>query len=192
MPAGTVREETEVGAEAAAGQKERRRRNKLRKNPLVPLVGYLAAVFIVASLSGAMTSTQITGWYSGLVKPAFNPPNAIFGPVWTALYVLMALAAFRVSMVTAVGEQHAGWPARQSALLFWWVQLGLNFAWSVIFFHMHRIGGALVDVVLLLGAVTVVTVMFWRISRTAGLMVLPYLLWTAFALVLNLRIYQLN
>ena len=96
------------------------------------------------------------------------------------------------ALPTAVGEAHAGWPARQSALFFWWVQLGLNFAWSVLFFHMHRVGGALVDIVLLLGAVTVVTVMFWRMSRTAGLMLLPYLLWTGFALVLNLRIFQLN
>jgi translocator protein len=112
--------------------------------------------------------------------------------VWTVFYVLMALAAFRVAMVTNASGEQAGRPARESALLFWWLQLGLNFLWSVIFFHMHRIGGALVDIVLLLGAVTVVTVMFWRISRTAGLMFLPYLIWTAFALVLNLRLFQLN
>jgi translocator protein len=156
------------------------------------LVGYLGAVFIVAAMSSAMTEPQIGSWYAGLTKPGFNPPNAIFGPVWTVLYVLMALAAFRVAMVTNASGEQAGRPARESALLFWWLQLGLNFLWSVIFFHMHRIGGALVDIVLLLGAVTVVTVMFWRISRTAGLMFLPYLIWTAFALVLNLRLFQLN
>jgi benzodiazapine receptor len=185
----SVRADAVVEAGGAAAGTGRRGR---RKNPLALLVGYLAAVFFVAVLSSAMTAPAIRGWYAGLVKPGFNPPNAIFGPVWTVLYVLMALAAWRVAMVTAVGERHAGWPARQSALFFWWVQLALNFAWSVLFFHMHRVGGALVDIVLLLGAVTVVTVMFWRISRTAGLMLLPYLLWTGFALVLNLRIFQLN
>jgi tryptophan-rich sensory protein len=142
-----------------------------------------------------MTAPAIPTWYAGLAKPAFNPPNWIFGPVWTLLYTMMAVAAWRVHVRTDVGEltgRIAGGPSNRTALTWWWVQLALNAAWSVIFFWLHAIGWALADIAVLLLAIAMTTYLFWRVSRLAGALLVPYLAWVGFATALNFGIWRLN
>jgi tryptophan-rich sensory protein len=150
-----------------------------------------AAVSIVIALSagaigGFATVSSVATWYPGLNKPAFNPPNAVFGPVWTVLYVLMALAAWRVWRAPAPDGR------RRQALVLYGVQLVLNLAWSLIFFGLRRPDLALADIVALLAALIATTAAFWRIDRPAGLMLLPYIAWVAFASALNFEIWRLN
>jgi benzodiazapine receptor len=142
-------------------------------------VAFLLLAFIAAAIGSlAMPDT----WYASLAKPPFNPPNWIFAPVWTVLYLLMAGAAWRVYLRTGVS----------SALVLWGAQLVANAAWSPLFFGMHSILGALVDIAVLFALVLATTLAFFRHDRIAGLMMVPYVLWVAFASVLNLAIYRLN
>lgn len=124
-------------------------------------------------------------WYRALEKPTVNPPNWIFGPVWTVLYAAMAVAAWVV------------WCERdrvnvKSALAAYGVQLVLNAAWSWLFFGRHEIGWALVEIALLWFAILATIMLFWRVRRTAALLLLPYLVWVGFAAFLNSRFWQLN
>lgn len=149
------------------------------------LAGFLAACFLVASVSSAFTIPAIPHWYAALNKPSFNPPNNIFGPVWTLLYALMAIAAWLVWKEPAT-------PLRSSALRIFWLQLFLNFAWSWIFFHQHQLAGALLEIVLLWLAIVAATLLFSRVSSFAAWLMLPYLAWVAFATILNYEIWRLN
>ena len=149
-----------------------------------------AAISIVIALAaggigGFATATSVTTWYAGLNKPAFNPPNAVFGPVWTTLYVLMALAAWRV-------WRGADGAVRRRALTIYAVQLVLNLAWSLIFFGLRQPGLAFIEVVALLASVLACAVAFWRIDRLAGTMMIPYAAWVSFASALNFAIWRLN
>jgi benzodiazapine receptor len=145
------------------------------------------AIALAAGAVGALaTVSSVTTWYPGLAKPAFNPPNAVFGPVWTVLYVLMALAAWRVWRATTTDRR------RRQALVLYGVQLALNLAWSLIFFGLRRPDLALADIAALLAALIATTAAFWRIDRPAGLMLLPYIAWVAFASALNFEIWRLN
>lgn len=121
-------------------------------------------------------------WHADLAKPSFNPPNWIFGPVWTTLYVLIAVAGWRVWR-----KSPGGWLMR-----LWWAQLLLNFLWTPVFFGAHRIDLALVIIVLLLGAILAFIAKSWRQDRAAALMFAPYAAWVAFAAVLNAAIFHLN
>lgn len=146
------------------------------------LIVSLAVTFAVAGIGSRFTPGD---WYRGLNKPSFNPPDAVFGPVWTVLYLLMAIAAWRV------------WRRRREAnvapaLAAYGVQLVLNAAWSWLFFGRHQIGLALVDIVLLWSGILVTTILFWRASWKAGALLLPYLGWVSFATVLNTSFWQLN
>ena len=167
----------------------------MRRNVWLWLLGYLAAVYIVAAVTGSMTAPAIPTWYAGLNKPEFNPPNWIFGPVWTLLYTMMAVAAWRVHVRTDVGEltgRIAGGPSNRTALTWWWLQLALNAAWSLIFFWRHAVGFALAEIVVLLAAIAMTTYLFWRVSRLAGALLVPYLAWVTFAAVLNFGIWRAN
>jgi len=140
----------------------------------------------VAAIGGLATASSVTTWYVGLHKPAFNPPNAVFGPVWTILYVLMAIAAWRV---WRAGQRDG---RRRGAIGLYAVQLALNLAWSLTFFGLRRPDLALADIALLLVAVLATTVAFWRRDHLAGLMMVPYVAWVAFASMLNFAIWRLN
>jgi tryptophan-rich sensory protein len=167
----------------------------MRRNVWSWLLGYLVAVSTVAIVTSEMTAPAISTWYSGLAKPNFNPPNWVFGPAWTLLYTMMAVAAWRVHVRTHVGEltgRIAGRPSNRTALTWWWLQLALNAAWSVIFFRMHAIGWALADIVVLLLAIAMTTYLFWRVSGLAGALLMPNLAWVAFATALNFQIWRLN
>ena len=149
------------------------------------LVAFLAISFGVAALGSLATLQNVDGWYAAAEKAPWNPPNAIFGPVWTLLYTLMSVAAWLV------------WRERKRvdvrpALTLYVVQLVLNALWTPIFFAGDRYGLALVEIVALLVAVLVTIAMFAARSRTAAWLLAPYAAWVAFATVLNLGIVVLN
>jgi tryptophan-rich sensory protein len=150
-------------------------------NRAVSLLGFLILV-----IGGGLTIGYLTSppgeWYAGLAKPSFNPPARVFGPVWTVLYVLIAVAGWRVWR-----KDPGGWPLR-----LWWAQLGLNFLWSPVFFVAHWIGLALVVIVLMLAAILAFIVTAWWQDRMAAWAFVPYAVWVAFALSLNGSIWALN
>ncbi|HWA46908.1 MAG TPA: TspO/MBR family protein [Dongiaceae bacterium] len=151
----------------------------------LPLGILLAIVFVVAGIGGAVTAASVDTWYRALAKPAINPPDWIFGPVWTALYILMALAA------AVVWRRGAGYE-RRLAMSFFFAQLALNLGWSCLFFGLHLIGGAFAWLLLLWTAIAGTLIAFWRIDRRAGWLLIPYLAWVSFAGVLNFLIWRLN
>lgn len=124
-------------------------------------------------------------WYAGLQKPTWNPPSWVFGPVWTALYTMMAVAAWLV-------WRCGGWRAQRRALGFYLVQLTLNAAWTPLFFGFHRPGLALIDIVLMFVAIVATMMAFFRVSRMAAVLLGPYLLWVGFASVLNFSLWWMN
>jgi len=141
--------------------------------------------FLVLVMGGGLAIGFLTApgtWYAGLAKPSFNPPGWVFAPVWTVLYVLIAVAGWR-----AWRQDPGGWPMR-----LWWVQLALNFAWAPIFFFAHQIGLALVVILLLLGAILVFIAMCWRSDRLTSWLFSPYAAWVGFASLLNGSIFALN
>lgn len=149
------------------------------------LVVFLTLCLLISAIGGAITATSVGGWYQTLEKPVFNPPDWVFAPVWTALYVMMAIAGWRV-------WRRAGFERGGRALTLFALQLGLNVIWSFLFFGLQRIDLALVAVVTLLIAIIVNTAMFWRIDRWAGVLFVPYVLWVAYATVLNISLWLLN
>ena len=149
------------------------------------LAAFLAACFAVAAVGGWLTSLGMPEWYMQLRKPAWNPPSWLFGPVWTTLYVAMAVAAWLV-------WKEAGFDGATAALSLFAVQLALNLAWSGIFFALRRPGWALVEIAALWVAILATTLLFFRHSTWAGALMVPYLLWVGFASVLNAAIVRLN
>lgn len=141
--------------------------------------------FLVLVLGGglALGSITTTGeWYAGLVKPWFNPPGWLFGPVWTVLYVLIAIAGWHVWR-----RDRSGWPMN-----LWWAQMALNFLWTPVFFGAQQIGSAFVVILLMLAAILAFIVTTWRRDRVAAWLFVPYSTWVAFASVLNGSIWMLN
>ena len=148
--------------------------------------GWLTLLLLLALVVGGGLVIGIVtrpgDWYAALVKPPFNPPNWIFGPVWTALYVFIAVAGWRISMRRP----------RHRPMTLWWLQLGLNFLWSPLFFAAHRIDLALGVIALLLLAIIAFIVTAWRVDRIASWLFAPYAVWVAFATLLNGSILVLN
>ena len=149
---------------------------------LAALAGWLLLTF-----SASATAVFVTtgGWYAELAKPTWNPPGWIFGPVWTILYALMAVAAWRV-------WRQGGWAKQKVALSLFVVQWALNALWTPLFFGLHRPGWALAEILILLAAILATMRAFWRVDRPAGLLLLPYAAWVAFATVLNWTIWRMN
>jgi benzodiazapine receptor len=147
------------------------------------LVFWLAIVAAVAFVGSFVTLPKIPNWYAGLAKPWFTPPNAVFGPAWTILYVMMAVAAWRVGTGSAM---------RTRAIALFVVQLAFNSIWSPVFFGFEapRIGVAVIVALLVSLAATLVA--FWRIDRLAGLLLAPYFVWICYATALNAAIVVLN
>lgn len=148
-----------------------------------PLLFFILATLIVGAAGSVFTEPNIATWYTGLVHPSFAPPNWLFAPVWTTLYVVMAVAAWRVWRLAGT---------RSPEMIAYAMQLIFNFAWSAIFFAAHQIGLALVEIGLLLALILATTILFWRRDRLAGLLFLPYLAWTVFAAFLNHAFWSLN
>jgi translocator protein len=146
------------------------------------LVIFLVVAFAAAAIGAAFPPGD---WYAGLVKPSWNPPSWLFAPVWTALYVMMAVTAWLV-------WRQGSAPAVRAALFAWVVQLALNAAWSWLFFGLHRPGLAFAELVVLWLAILVTVVLAWRVAPTAGALLLPYLAWVTFAGMLNVTLWRLN
>ena len=153
-----------------------------------PISAFLIAtlpVVTVALIGGLVTAPNIPVWHASLVKPFFNPPNAVFGPVWSLLYGMMAYALFRVL---------TGNPRLQvsPAITAYGIQLVLNCAWSLAFFGAHNPGlGLVVSIALWIGVLATM-VLFWRLDRIAGALFVPYIAWVSFATLLNAAIWRLN
>ena len=150
----------------------------------------LIIAIVVSELAGIIgsffTAWAIPSWYSDLIKPVVNPPGWIFGPVWTALYLLMGVAAYLIWM--------KGWENKEvkAALGVFGIQLMLNAAWSVIFFGLQSPGAALIEIVSLWFAVIATIIAFSKISRQAVWLLAPYIIWVTFAAYLNYSIWLLN
>ncbi|WP_367714942.1 TspO/MBR family protein [Nitratireductor sp. GISD-1A_MAKvit] len=141
--------------------------------------------FMLLVLGGGLVIGYLTApgaWYAALEKPAFNPPGWVFGPAWTFLYILIALAGARMWL----RERHG------TAMKLWWSQLALNFAWSPVFFSLHQIGLALVIIFGLAINIVALIAVTWRVDRPSALMFLPYAGWVLFASLLNGFILLLN
>jgi len=161
-----------------------------RSRCLLALGGFLAASFSAAAFGSYFTSESVETWYPTLEKPSWRPPNAAFGPVWTVLYTLMAVSAWLVWKRETPAE--ATPTQRRSALAAWGVQLVLNAAWSAAFFGARSPGAGLAVISLLVPSIAAAAALAGRVSKPAGLLLLPYLAWTSFAAALNTRIWQLN
>jgi len=152
----------------------------------VGLVLSLVLVAAVAVVGGTATATGSDSWYRTIEKPPWNPPDGVFGPVWSVLYVLMAVAAW---LVARRGLHRRDVKVALGAYL---VQLALNLAWSLVFFGMESPGGGLVLIAALLVALGVTILRFRPLSRAAALLLVPYLAWVAFAATLNAGVLILN
>jgi len=156
-----------------------------RRRDLAGLAAFILLCLAVSGVGGWATASSVGGWYQTLAKPAFNPPDWVFAPVWTVLYLMIAVAGWRVWRRSGLGG--APW-----AMAAYAAQLALNLAWSFVFFGAQAIGAALVVIVLLLAAIGVNLRLFWRIERAAALLLAPYAAWVAFAAVLNAALWRLN
>ncbi len=141
----------------------------------------------VAGIVGSIfTVSAIPTWYSNLIKPSFNPPNWVFGPVWTTLYFLMGIALYLVWIKDLKRKEN-----KQATVVFA-AQLVLNVLWSIVFFGGHSISGAFAVIVMLWVLILGTLLLFFRISKVAGLLLIPYLVWVSFASVLNFYLLKLN
>lgn len=153
-----------------------------RNRQFLGFVAWLALCFAAASFGGLFPPGE---WYAGLERPFFAPPDWLFAPVWTLLYLLMGVAAWRV-------WRRAGWDGARLALSVFVLQLALNALWSALFFGLQSPGLALIEIGVLWLAIVATIALFARIEWAAAVLLLPYLLWVSFAMVLNAGFWWLN
>ncbi len=153
------------------------KKNKLQIGKLITSIIICEGVGILGSF---ITVSSIQTWYQFLNKPFFNPPSWIFGPVWTILYLLMGFSLYLI------------WIRNRRKLTIFWIQLGLNAAWSFLFFGLHSPLLAFIDILVLLITIIITIKTFYKIYAPAGLILLPYLAWVGFATILNFSILILN
>ena len=161
--------------------------DSVRRNPAwqaLALGFFCLACLLAAGLGSLFTMVSLGSWYATLVKPSWNPPSWLFGPVWTVLYALMGVAGWLV--------WRRGGPAIRPALQWFAVQLVLNVGWSAVFFGLQMPGLAFAEILVLWLAIAATLMTSWRVSRAAGILLVPYLLWVSFAAVLNFAIWRLN
>lgn len=157
--------------------------NDSKGRQVLGLIGSIILCFSAAGLGAAATTSSVRGWYQTIAKPSWTPPDWIFGPVWSALYLMMAISVWLV--------WRAGWKKSYSALVWFGLQLALNVLWSVIFFGMQRPGWAFAEILVLWLAIAATIQTSWRHSHLAALLLTPYLAWSSFAAVLNFTIWQM-
>ena len=150
---------------------------------------FLAASLAASVVGGLATASSVNSWYPTLAKPAWTPPSAMFGPVWTVLYIFMSVAAWRVWRHR---ENPSAQPAVRALLTAHVLQLVLNASWSLLFFGLRRPEFAFIDIVALLATLFWMQIRLSRIDRPAALLWTPYLLWVGFATALNFSIWRLN
>ena len=153
---------------------------------IIPAILWVLLCEGAGMLGSLATFPKIAGWYEGLVRPTFSPPNWVFGPVWTLLYFLMGVAAYRIwSLGTNKRDV-------RTLIPLFLIHLGVNVLWSVVFFGFEQIGGALLVIGVLWAFIAVLTVRFAKLDKTSAYLMIPYLLWVSFASVLNLALLILN
>jgi benzodiazapine receptor len=151
---------------------------------ILGLAGWIVITFVAAAIAG-LASINAGLFYRQLTLPGWAPPATVFGPVWTVLYAMMAIAAWLV-------WRAGGFSASRGALSLFLIQLAVNALWSWLFFAWHRGGLAFADIVVLWVLLLATIVAFWRVRPLAGALLIPYLLWVSFAAVLNFSVWQLN
>ena len=154
-------------------------------NKTTRLIICIAIPLIVGGIAGYVTASSINTWYVLLKKPWFNPPNYLFGPVWTVLYVFMGISLFQI--LETPKQKYSS-----AAVAIFGVQLFLNFAWSILFFRFQQIAYAAIDISLLWMSIVAMIILFFQVNVKAALLQIPYLLWVSFAFALNLSIWSLN
>lgn len=151
----------------------------------IALVVSFAVCLAAAGIGGLLTARAIKEWYRTLRKPSWNPPDWAFGPIWTMLYILMAISAWLVS-------EEGGFSARIVLLSVFGIQLALNVIWSGVFFYKRMILGGLAEVLVLWVAILATIIAFWGVSTVAAALLIPYLAWVSIASYLNFTIWRLN
>jgi tryptophan-rich sensory protein len=153
-------------------------------------IGRFAVSIVLCQLAGFIgslfTSPAIPTWYAALEKPSFNPPNWLFAPVWTVLFLLMGISLYLVWRKSSDGH------STKTALAFFALQLTLNVLWSMLFFGLRSPLAGLMEIIVLWTAILLTLITFYRISKPAGLLLIPYILWVSFAAVLNYHLWRLN
>jgi translocator protein len=157
----------------------------MKQSQLHKLVLSLILTLGTGAIAGIFTGQSVDDWYVTLNRPSFNPPNWVFGPVWSTLYLLMGISLYLVWKLKPS-------QARTRAILIFLVQLILNFAWSFLFFYFHQVGTALVDIIILWTAIIAMITLFFRVRPVAAYLNIPYLLWVSFATILNTAYFFLN
>jgi len=153
---------------------------------IIPFIISLFITLAIGFVASVFTRPQIADWYATLQKPSFNPPPWVFAPVWTIIYLLMAIAAY------LVWKRRTNTITYKTAVAIYFLQLLFNFLWSIVFFGMHEVFGALVIIILLWISIGFNIAWFGRFSKVAAWLLVPYLLWVSFASLLNISIYLLN
>jgi len=157
----------------------------MKTSKIVKLIVSILLPLAIGAVAGLFTSTAIPGWFATLNRPSFAPPNWLFGPAWTTLYLLMGISLFMIWTLDAGKE-------RKQAIFIFLLQLLFNFAWSFFFFYFKMIGVALIDIVVLWISIIVMLRLFYKLKPWAAYINIPYLLWVSFATVLNAAYYFLN
>lgn len=152
------------------------------------LIGWILLVFTASALGSFATSSGLQEWFATLQKPSFQPPNWLFGPVWSCLYLMMAISAWMIWRESNPAKRSK----RNQFLILFMIQLSLNVLWSVLFFGLQSPGWAFVEICILWAMIVATIAAGYRVQTWAGHLLLPYIAWVSFALVLNFAIYQLN
>jgi tryptophan-rich sensory protein len=150
------------------------------------LVISIAIPVAVGAISGFFTISGVESWYQTIAKPSWNPPNWIFGPVWTTLYILMGIALY------LIWKSESSDILKKTAIALFSVQLILNFFWSLIFFNQHQVGWALAEIIMMWVVILLTIFAFANVNKTAAWLLVPYIAWVSFATILNYTIWQLN
>jgi len=161
------------------------KRKKMNLNKFLKVLVCLAIPLLVGSVAGLVTSPNIKEWYQYLEKPVFSPPNWIFGPMWTLLYILMGVGLFLI-LETEKNK------LRDKAVKVFAIQLVFNFVWSFLFFEFRLVGVAFFEILLIWVSVIWMITSFYPINKKAALLQIPYLLWVSFASALNGAVWILN
>lgn len=157
----------------------------MRTSKLLIFVLCILLPILIGGIGGYFTAESIPTWYASLNKPWFNPPNWIFGPVWTILYILMGFASY----VVYISYQSIH---RKTSLIYYGIQLFLNLLWSIIFFYFKNPSLALFEIILLWIFINFTIISFSKVNKKAAYLLLPYIIWVSFAAILNLYIVLLN
>jgi len=152
---------------------------------IIKLIISILLPLSVGAIAGMFTSQAVPIWYASLNRPSFSPPNWVFGPVWTSLYILLGISFFLIWKEKASKE-------RDLAIKVFSIQMLLNFAWSFLFFYFNLIGVALIEIILLWTSIAAMIYLFYKIKPVAAYMNIPYLFWVSFATILNAGYYFLN